>query len=64
MLKIGDIVRIVQSESDTLVSAFTDEVGIIVDSDLGKFRNQDSFMVLTRNKLVVFGENFLEVISE
>ena len=63
-MKVGDLVTVVQSKSDKLVSPYTGDVGVIVKSQLGKFSNQDSFGVLTRDRVMVIGANDLEVISE
>jgi hypothetical protein len=63
-MKVGDLVTIVQSSSDRLVSPFVGEVGVIVATQLGKFANQDSFSVLLRDRFVVFGSSYLEVINE
>lgn len=63
-MKVGDLVTIVQSKSDELVSPYTGMVGVIIESQLGKFSNQDSFSVMTRDRMIVIGANYMEVISE
>ncbi len=63
-MKVGDLVKVVRSSSDKLVSPFVGSVGVIVAAQLGKFTNQDSFSVLLRDRLVVFGASYLEVINE
>ena len=63
-MKVGDLVKIVQSESEKSVSPFVNETGVIVEAQLGKFSNQDSFSVMLRDGLHVFGANYLEAISE
>ena len=62
-MKVGDLVKVVQSKSDALVSPFVGEVGVIVDAQLGKFTNQDSFSVLLRGRFVVFGARYLEALN-
>jgi len=63
-VKVGDLVTIVQSKSDSLVSPYVGMVGVIIESQLGKFSNQDSFSVMTSDKMIVLGANYLEVSSE
>ena len=63
-MKVGDLVKGVQSSSDKLASPFVGEAGIIVAAHLGKFTNQDSFSVLLRDRLLVFGASYLEVLNE
>ena len=63
-MQVGDLVTVVQSKSDKLVCPFVGKVGVIVDAHLKKFSNQDSFAVLTIDKVIVFGANYLEVINE
>ena len=63
-MKVGDLVIIVQSDSDSLVSPFVDEVGVIVAAQLEHFKEQDSFSVLMRDRVAVFGENYLRVLDE
>ena len=63
-MKVGDLVTVVQSKSDKLVSPYVGDVGVIVKSQLRRFSNQNSFEVLTRDKVIVIGANYLEVISE
>ena len=62
-MKAGDLVKVVQSERDTLITTFKDETGIIVSAHLGKFSNQDSFSVMIRDKFHIFGANYLEVVG-
>jgi len=65
-VKVGDLVTVIQSlvESDKLVSPHAGRIGVIIDAQLGLFRDQDSFTVLLNNKMVSMGANYLEVISE
>jgi hypothetical protein len=65
-VKVGDLVTVVRSErrgygSGTPIGL--GKVGVIVESrDL--FSNQDGFVVMTGNKMIVLGANYLEVSSE
>ena len=63
-MKVGDLVRIVQSRSGRLVPARLGEVGVIIASGLDVFRDQDGFSVVIRDRAVTFGSDYLEVISE
>tara|TARA_R110002020_G_scaffold67820_1_gene177899 strand:- start:680 stop:886 length:207 start_codon:yes stop_codon:yes gene_type:complete len=63
-MKVGDLVRVVQSKKDDLVSPFTGEVGVIVASQLERFKSQDSFSVIIRNKFHTFGANYLELVDK
>jgi len=60
----GDLVRIVQSESDRLVPVSIGEVGVVIASELVGWVDQDAFSVLIKGRAVLFGSNYLEVISE
>ena len=63
-MKVGDLVTVVQSKLDKLISPHIGKVGVIVHIEEIGFRNQDSFAVMTDNKLLVFGANYLEMIHE
>lgn len=63
-MKVGDVVRIVQSDSCTALPAFEGEIGVIVAAQLGKFSDQDSFSVILRDKLHIFSIRYLELVYE
>jgi len=66
MMKVCDLVTIVRSEAKRhghVDPIGLGKVGVIVESrDL--FSNQDGFVVMTSDKMIVLGSNYLEVISE
>ena len=65
-MKVGDLVTVVQSKSTGYGNGIPiglGKVGVIVESrDL--FSNQDGFVVMTGDKMIVLGANYLEVIGE
>ena len=66
-MQVGDLVKIVQSENDRLVSPFADQVGVIVKKSsiiLTRESTIDWYDVLTRDKVRSFRTDYLEVISE
>ena len=64
-MKIGDLVRVVQSKSDKLASPFVGRVGVIIESHYKtRFSNQQSFAIMAKGREIVIGANYLEVISE
>jgi len=63
-MKVGDLVQVVQSESCTLHTPFEGQVGVIINVCLAKSKEQDRFVVLTRNCTLIFGPSYLEVIHE
>jgi hypothetical protein len=64
-MKVGDMVEIVQSKSDELVSPFMGQVGVIVEAHYkSKFRNQCSFSIMISDRMIVMGANYIDVINE
>ena len=65
-MKVGDLVTIVRSEVKVYgngIPICLGKVGVIVESrDL--FSNQDGFVVMTSDKIIVLGSNYPEVSSE
>ena len=65
-MKVGDLVTIVRSEAKGYGHGepiCLGKVGVIVESrDL--FSNQDGFVVMTGDKMIILGSNYLEVINE
>ena len=65
-MKVGDLVTIVRWETPGYGNGTPiclGEVGVIVESrDL--FSNQDGFVVMTSDKVIVLGSSYLEVSSE
>ena len=65
-MKVGDLVTIVRSEAKGYGHGepiCLGKVGVIVESrDL--FSNQDGFVVMTGDKMIIQGSNYLEVINE
>ena len=65
-MKVGDLVTIVRSEVKVYGNGIPiglGKVGVIVESrDL--FSNQDGFVVMTSDKVIVLGSSYLEVSSE
>jgi len=62
-MKVGDLVIVVQSETDGLACAFVGQVGVIIEAQLGKFKNQDSFSVAIRDRILTLGANYLRSID-
>ena len=62
-MKVGDLVKVVRSKVKGAEPIGIGKVGVIVESrDL--FSNQDGFVVMTGDKVIVLGSNYLEVINE
>ena len=65
-MKVGDLVTVVRSDAKGWgcgTPIGLGKVGVIVESrDL--FSNQDGFVVMTGDKMIVLGSNYLEVIGE
>jgi len=65
-MKVGDLVTIVRSGTKGYGNGIPiglGKVGVIVESrDL--FSNQDGFVVMTSDKVIVLGSSYLEVSSE
>jgi len=63
-MKVGDLVKIVQSESDRLMSPFVDQVGVIVKKSFETASWQDDWYdVLTRDNIRSFRIDYLEEIK-
>jgi|3_EtaG_2_1085321.scaffolds.fasta_scaffold230294_2 hypothetical protein len=67
-MKPGDLVKVVRSKVKGYGNLSVEpigvgKVGVIIESrDL--FSNQDGFVVMTGDKMIVLGSNYLEVINE
>ena len=63
-MKVGDLVKIVQSESDRLMSPFVGQVGVIVKESFETASWQDAWYdVLTRVNIRSFRIDYLERIK-
>jgi hypothetical protein len=63
-MQVGDLVKIVQSESDRLMSPFAGQVGVIVKKTLTIISNDDDWYdVLTRDNIRSFRADYLEEIK-
>ena len=65
-MKPGDLVKVVRSKVKGYGNAEpigVGKVGVIIESrDL--FSNQDGFVVMTGDKMIILGSNYLEIINE
>jgi hypothetical protein len=65
-MKPGDLVKIVRSKAKGYGNGEpigVGKVGVIVESrDL--FSNQDGFVVMTGDKMIILGSNYLEIVNE
>lgn len=62
-MKVGDLVKVIHPGGNIAVP-FVGEVGVIIHKRLALCEDQDSFSVMTNNKIFVLGSNYLEVIDE
>ena len=63
-MQVGDLVKIVQSEKDRLMSPFVDQVGVIVKKSFETASWQDDWYdVLTRDNIRSFRIDYLERIK-
>jgi hypothetical protein len=63
-MQVGDLVKIVQSEKDRLMSPFVDQVGVIVKKSFETASWQDDWYdVLTRDNIRSFRIDYLEEIK-
>ena len=65
-MKVGDLVKIVQSENDKLMSPFVDQVGVIVKEDVPSWADEDQqdwYNVFTRKRIHLFRIDYLERIK-
>ena len=63
-MQVGDLVKIVQSESDRLMSPFVGQVGVIVKKSFETASWQDVWYdVLTRDNIRSFRVDYLEEIK-
>ena len=63
-MQVGDLVKIVQSEKDRLMSPFVDQVGVIVKKSFETASWQDDWYdVLTRGNIRSFRIDYLEEIK-
>ena len=63
-MQVGDLVKIVQSEKDRLMSPFVDQVGVIVKKSFETASWQDVWYdVLTRDNIRSFRIDYLEEIK-
>ena len=63
-MKVGDLVKIIPSPSDRVLSPFAGEVGVIISEQLGRATEHDSFSVMLRDRIAVFNVKHLQVINE
>ena len=63
-MKVGDLIKIVQSKGDTLHSQFHGQVGIIVKKTISNDEVADWYDVLTRDRILYIRADYLEVINE
>jgi len=63
-MKVGDLVTVVQPEPEKLVTPFVGQSGIIISQVLSMTPEKDVFVILTRDKMLQFRRDYLEVISE
>jgi hypothetical protein len=65
-MKVGDLVKIVQSEKDRLMSPFVDQVGVIVKEDTPPWNDAEQlgwYNVFTRERILLFRADYLERIK-
>jgi len=65
-MQVGDLVKIVQSESDRLMSPFVDQVGVIVKEDTPPWNDAEKlgwYNVFTREGILLFRADYLERIK-
>ena len=63
-MKVGDLVTIVQSKSEKLVTPFAGQSGIIISRVLNRTPEKDTFVILTRDNILQFRRDYLEIINE
>ena len=63
-MKIGDLVTVVQSKTEKLVTPFVGQSGIIISQILNITPDKDVFVILTRDRMLQFRRDYLEVIRE
>jgi hypothetical protein len=65
-MEVGDLVKIVQSESDRLMSPFVDQVGVIVKVGPPPWTDEEKdvwYNVFTRERIRLFRADYLEEIK-
>ena len=65
-MKVGDLVKIVQSESDRLRSPFVGQVGVIVKEGTPPWTDEEQeawYNVFTRKRIHLFRIDYLERIK-
>ena len=65
-MQVGDLVKIVQSESDRLMSPFVDQVGMILKKGTPPWADEeqeDWYNVFTRERIHLFRTDYLERIK-
>ena len=65
-MQVGDLVKIVQSESDRLMSPFVDQVGVIVKKGTPPWTGEEKevwYNVFTREGILLFRADYLERIK-
>ena len=65
-MQVGDLVKIVQSESDRLMSPFAGQVGVILKKGTPPWADEeqeDWYNVFTRERILLFREDYLERIK-
>ncbi len=63
-MKVGDLVKVIQPGRGFLSTPFAGEIGVIIHEQLGMFKDQDSFSVMTRDRIFTLGSDYLEVLNE
>ena len=65
-MQVGDLVKIVQSEKDRLMSPFVDQVGVIVKEGTPPWTDEEKevwYNVFTRERILLFRADYLERIK-
>ena len=65
-MQVGDLVKIVQSEGDSLKSPFVGQVGVIVKEGTPPWTDEEKevwYNVFTRERILLFRGDYLERIK-
>jgi len=63
-MQVGDLVTVVQSKTEKLVTPFAGQSGIIISKVLNMTPENDMFVVLTRDNILQFRRDYLEVVND
>jgi hypothetical protein len=63
-MQVGDLVTVVQSRTEKLVTPFVGQSGIIISKVLSMAPEKDMFVILTRDKMLQFRRDYLEVVND